>query len=290
MNVFNVRFKSCKALRLTSVFIRARPATPAGQTESVTEINETVEESADVGDKVDSPSPSPNPENQTEEQEDNPAPRHEEPEDSYEPPQQAVRVGREEEAENLHMSPLNLHQSPTHRPPAYQPAVESSQGPPGYSSVASPYPAYNQHYFNNANNNYNGQTVASFMPPGWTAEQHEMYIGRGVGPPPPHDSLHSSHHLTHPAGLSHLGLNQFGRMGGHPHSHGQDPYNFPNSDEELCSPGRTSGPLTMGFSGMPMPLIAPKAQKPRKPRKPRSPKQEEILSMQMKEDSRRYRT
>ena len=281
---------------LTAVFVRSEES-------ELTQINQTVEaETAeeatetDQAEKVEpqeedsevtrtppplSPSPSPNPDSQTEEQEDNPAPAHEEAEqeeqeeqeESFEPPQQAVRVCREEEA-----GPLNLHQSPpTHRPtPSYHPTIESSHGPPGY------YPPYNQHYFNNANNNYNGQT--SFMPPGWSAEQHEMYIGRAPPPPPPHDSHHSSH-LAHP-GLSHLGLQQFGRMAALPHG---DPYNFPNSDEELCSPGRPGGqaPLNMGFSGIPMPLIAPKAQKPRKPRKPRSPKQEGLLSMQMKEDSRR---
>ena len=284
------------------MFVRTRTA------ESLTEINETGEDQepqaeAEANDdkeekvvagavtrsKSASPCPSPNPESQAEEQEDNPAPAHEEvagesgaeeeeEEESFEPPQQAVRVGREEE-----VVPLNLHQSPahqpgpspTHRPTPYHPTIESSQGPPGY------YPPYNHpHYFNSGNNNYNGQP-GPFMPPGWAAEQHEMYIGRSQPPPPPHDSHHSSH-LSHP-GLGHLGLNQFGRL-----PHGQDPYNFPNSDEELCSPGRPGPPpLNMGFSGIPMPLIAPKAQKPRKPRKPRSPKQEGLLSMQMKEDSRR---
>lgn len=96
-----------------------------------------------------------------------------------------------------------------------------------------------------------------------------------------------SHHPSH--GLPGLGALQqhFSRTAaaaaGQP-----DPYNFPNSDDEMVSPGRGSNPLQMGFSGMPMPLIAPKAQKPRKPRKPKSPKPEAVglLSMQMKEDSR----
>ena len=83
------------------MFVRTQPLSDStgeevpGQTESVTEVNETVEDQAaqaDGKDKVDSPSPSPNPDSQNEEQEDNPAPRHEEAEDSFEPPQQAVRV------------------------------------------------------------------------------------------------------------------------------------------------------------------------------------------------------
>jgi len=93
------------------------------------------------------------------------------------------------------------------------------------------------------------------------------------------DFAHIKPEFGHP-GLGGL-PNQFPRMGG------QDPYSFANSDDEMCSPNRGSGPFpAMGFSNMPMPLIAPKPKKPRKPRKPRSPKPDGILSMQMKEDSR----
>ena len=113
------------------------------------------------------------------------------------------------------------------------------------------------------------------------AEQHEIYMNQSRA----HESHHSSHikpDFGHP-GLGGL-PNQFPRMGGP----GQDPYSFANSDDEMCSPNRGSAPFTaMGFSNMPMPLIAPKPKKPRKPRKPRSPKPDGILSMQMKEDSRR---
>ena len=214
-----------------------------------------------------------------------------------EPPQRTVRQLEEaeppEQPQNLHLSPeaeagaehpLNLHQSPGsdtgdpcdpphpfHRPASYHPGLDS-----GYPGV---YPAYNHHYFNNANNNYNNSSFPGpgFPPPGGP-DGHEMYMAAAAGRAAHLDS-HSSH-LPHP-GLAHLG--HFSRMAGA----AADPYSFPTSDEEMCSPTRGANPLSMGFSGMPMPLIAPKAQKPRKPRKPKSPKPDGILSMQMKEDSRR---
>ena len=218
-----------------------------------------------------------------------------------EPPQRTVRQLDEseppEQPQNLHLSPeaeagaehpLNLHQSPTsepadhcdpphpfHRPASYHPGLDS-----GYPGV---YPAYNHHYFNNANNNYNNSSFPGpgFPPPGpGGPDGHEMYMAAAAGRAAHLDS-HSSH-LPHP-GLAHLQASHFSRMAGG----AADPYSFPTSDEEMCPPSRGANPLSMGFSGMPMPLIAPKAQKPRKPRKPKSPKPDGILSMQMKEDSRR---
>ena len=233
-------------------------------------------------------------------------------EDPLEPPQQAVvpvGLGQEDgvgqqasPAGSLqspaHSGPLNLHQSPAHpdpspphsfhRPPAYP----GAGGPPGYPQYP---PPYNHHYFNNANNNYNGQT--SFMsghgfppysgpepgrPPAMP-EQHEIYMNQSRA----HES--ASHHSSHikPEFGQHPGLGghhpMFPRLPGH-HA---DPYSFGNSDDELCSPGPRPAPaFPLGFSGMPMPLLAPKVKKPRKPRKPRSPKPPE-LSSQASQDSRR---
>ena len=231
-----------------------------------------------------------------------PAEGQPDPDTDLEPPQRTVRQQppdtESEQPQNLHLSPeaeagaehpLNLHQSPTseppdhcsdpphpfHRPASYHPGLDS-----GYPGV---YPAYNHHYFNNANNNYNNSSFPGpgFPPPGpGGPDGHEMYMAAAAGRAAHLDS-HSSH-LPHP-GLAHLG--HFSRMAGA----AADPYSFPTSDDEMCSPTRGANPLSMGFSGMPMPLIAPKAQKPRKPRKPKSPKPDGILSMQMKEDSRRYK-
>ena len=228
--------------------------------------------------------------------------------DTLEPPQHQVRVeqsnnnndnnndeSEQQQPENLHLSPpdqgqspgdsptahpLNLHQSPEHSDtpthPFHRPTpTNTGSYHPGIESAAhfsSAYQSYNHHYFSNANNNYNNQ-FSGF--PHTVHEQHEMYMaaaGRALDP----------HHPGH--GLAGLGAlsSHFSRP-----SPGQDPYNFPNSDDEHCSPTRGSNPLQMGFSGMPMPLIAPKAQKPRKPRKPKSPKPDpSLMSMPIKEDSR----
>ena len=203
-----------------------------------------------------------------------------------EPPQHAVRFGEQQQPENLHVSPpghvtqpLNLAHSPAHSAtpphPPYPPHRPAFQPHPEHYSYGPPPPGYPGHYFNNASSSYPG--------PG----QPPPYSGPGPGFPGAeagHDMYRQHldpHHSSHLAHLPpHLG-----------HFPRPDPYSFPTSDEELVSPpGRGPNPLTMGFSGMPMPLIAPKAQKPRKPRKPRSPKQPQdgtILSMQIKEDSRR---
>ena len=205
-----------------------------------------------------------------------------------EPPQHAVRFGEQQQPENLHVSPpghvtqpLNLAHSPAHSAtpphPPYPPHRPAFPPHPEHYSYGPPPPGYPGHYFNNASSSYPG--------PG----QPPPYSGPGPGFPGPgaeagHDMYRQHldpHHSSHLAHLPpHLG-----------HFPRPDPYSFPTSDEELVSPpGRGPNPLSMGFSGMPMPLIAPKAQKPRKPRKPRSPKQPQdgtILSMQIKEDSRR---
>ena len=246
--------------------------------------------------------------------------------DDDEPPQHQVRIDAKDEdgadqqqPENLHLSPaegkgqgesvveeqgesphnqhdspahpLNLHQSPTHDTPPHpfhRPTPTQSYHPhPSLDTAghfSSPYSSYNHHYFSNANSpaGYNGQLHGfAAHNNSFTAEQHEMYMaaaGRAAL-----ESHHSSHGLPGLGALQQHFSRTAAAAAGQP-----DPYNFPNSDDEMVSPGRGSNPLQMGFSGMPMPLIAPKAQKPRKPRKPKSPKPDAVglLSMQMKEDSR----
>ena len=285
-----------------------------GETEEKSADDNTNDDHNDNNDQNDRNDHNDSNENQTD------AARPGSPNESFDPPQHVINYSNDskeeskddneteqQQPENLHVSPndqsprnlhqgspahpLNLtHQSPTHsdtpphpfhRPTTYHPALEQ------YNSSAS-YHQYNHHYFNNANNNYSGQPASSFLPgfphnfsSDTRSEQHEMY-GGGVR------SQLEPHHSSHLSQLGHL-ASPFSRMTGAPP--GQDPYNFPNSDDEMCSPTRGSNHLSMGFAGMPgMPLLAaPKAQKPRKPRKPRSPKPENnSLPMQIKEDSRRY--
>ena len=109
---------------------------------------------------------------------------------------------------------------------------------------------------------------------------HDMYMNQSRMHDPHSPSL-KPEFGHHPGLLSGLGT--------HHSSPRQDPYSYSNSDEDGCSPNRTAAPFSMGFSSMPMPLIAPKAKKPRKPRKPRSPKTDPLLAMQQlkEEDSRR---
>ena len=259
------------------------------------------------------PDMSPDPEHELQEQQ--PQNLHQSP---HHQPQNLHQSPAQMSPANMHQSPaysgpLNLHQSPAHpgpsptlsehsphpfqRPSPYHPPPDSGPHNPHLQySMSSQYPAaaaYNHHYFNNANNNYNGQhgfmSSPHGFPPNFGASEgsgghrppsmaeHEMY---------PHQSrAHDSHHSSH---LGHPALGQF------PGRQGPDPYSFSGaSDEDGCSPNRGGGPPfnPMGFHGMPMPLIAPKAKKPRKPRKPKSPRplpDPTVLAMQMqREDSRR---
>ena len=261
------------------------------------------------------PRPDMSPEQDQELQEQQPQNLHQSP---HHQPQNLHQSPAQMSPANMHQSPaysgpLNLHQSPAHpgpsptlsehsphpfqRPSPYHPPPDSGPHNPHLQySMSSQYPAaaaYNHHYFNNANNNYNGQhgfmSSPHGFPPNFGASEgsaghrppsmaeHEMYPHQ----PRAHDSHHSSH-LGHPA------LSQF------PGRQGPDPYSFSGaSDEDGCSPNRGGAPPfnPMGFHGMPMPLIAPKAKKPRKPRKPKSPRplpDPTVLAMQMqREDSRR---
>ena len=261
------------------------------------------------------PRPDMSPEQDQELQEQQPQNLHQSP---HHQPQNLHQSPAQMSPANMHQSPaysgpLNLHQSPAHpgpsptlsehsphpfqRPSPYHPPPDSGPHNPHLQySMSSQYPAaaaYNHHYFNNANNNYNGQhgfmSSPHGFPPNFGASEgaaghrppsmaeHEMYPHQ----PRAHDSHHSSH-LGHPA------LSQF------PGRQGPDPYSFSGaSDEDGCSPNRGGAPPfnPMGFHGMPMPLIAPKAKKPRKPRKPKSPRplpDPAVLAMQMqREDSRR---
>ena len=226
--------------------------------------------------------------------------------------------------QNLHQSPVRAGLSPAHsdgppmpyhRPPSssYHPAVSQEHLPPEPEpahnhqpqhlhnlqySIGSQYPGYNHNYFNNANS-YNGQSSVSYgnispthqgqgFPPHFPGEMrglpdhpHNMYMNQNRA-----HQQHESHHSSHIK-------SEFGHplagMPNHQHPRGisQDPYSF--SDEDMCSPpnGRPPPFGNMGYSNIPMPLIAPKPKKPRKPRKPKEPKPDEASLMQLKSEPKR---